>query len=178
MADMKKVALEWELAGIIFIIVLGTVLHFAFEWAGEWRPIAISAAVNESVWEHLKLGFWSALFFSFIEYPFVRTRANNIFVAKAVGILVIPISIVVLFYAYTAFTEDILVADILVFVVAVVLGQMASYKILSSRQLPAGFDRCAIAVLVCLILVFVLPTFFPPHLPLFRDPISGMYGIP
>ena len=49
----KKSILLWELAGIIFIVVLGSVLHFAFEWSGRWTPIAPIAAVNESVWEHL-----------------------------------------------------------------------------------------------------------------------------
>jgi len=45
--------LVWELAGIVFIVVLGMVLHFAFEWSGRWTPIAPIAVVNESVWERL-----------------------------------------------------------------------------------------------------------------------------
>jgi hypothetical protein len=55
---MAKTALRWELAGIVSIILAGSTLHFAFEWANYWRPAALIAAVNESTWEHLKLGFW------------------------------------------------------------------------------------------------------------------------
>ena len=60
---MKKYALKWELLGIVFIIVLGGALHFVFDLSGEWPPLALIAAVNESVWEHLKLGFWPALIY-------------------------------------------------------------------------------------------------------------------
>lgn len=45
----KKSILRWELGGIIFIVALGTVLHFAFEWSGRAVLIAPIAAVNESV---------------------------------------------------------------------------------------------------------------------------------
>jgi hypothetical protein len=53
----KKSILRWELGGIAFVVILGSVLHFAFEWSGRAIPIGPIAAVNESVWEHLKLGF-------------------------------------------------------------------------------------------------------------------------
>ena len=31
---LGKSILRWELGGIAFTVVLGTVLHFAFEWSG------------------------------------------------------------------------------------------------------------------------------------------------
>jgi len=60
--------LLWESAGIILIVVLGSVLHFAFEWSRRWTPVAMIAAVNESVWEYLKLGFWLALAYAILGY--------------------------------------------------------------------------------------------------------------
>jgi len=175
---MKRVALKWELVGIIFIVVVGGMLHFAFDWSGQWQPLALIAAVNESVWEHLKLGFWPALFYSFVEYWYINKSTNNFLIAKTTAIYLIPITITVLFYSYTAIIEDMLVADILVFVLAVAVGQLTSYRILSSRQLPKGSHRFAMVALVCLILIFALFTFYPPHLPIFKDPITGAYGIP
>lgn len=44
-----------ELVGIPFIVILGSLLHFAFAWSGYWIPVALVAAVNESAWEQLKL---------------------------------------------------------------------------------------------------------------------------
>ena len=163
MDAMKKRVAGWELGGILFILLLGAVLHFAFEWSGEWKPLAVIAAVNESVWEHLKLGFWPALLYSAVEYRFLRGVGNNFIVARTTAVVVIPAAIVVLFYAYTAFVEDMLVADILIFVVAVVLGQMASYGVLRSRPLPRGLHWLAAVTLVLLALAFALLTFYAPQ---------------
>lgn len=58
----------YELAGIIFIIAFGSVLHFTFEWSGRQVAVGVFSAVNESVWEHLKLGFWPAIAFALFEF--------------------------------------------------------------------------------------------------------------
>ena len=152
-------------------------LHFVFGWSGEWRPLALIAAVNESVWEHLKLGFWPALFYFIVEYRYIRKSTNNFLIAKAIGIYLIPVTITALFYLYTAFVEDMLVADLITFALAVVIGQLVSYRILTARPLPAWTNRLGLLLLVLLTLAFGALTYYPPHLLIFRDPISGGYGI-
>jgi hypothetical protein len=175
---MKKTILIWELAGIIFIVVLGTVLHFAFEWSGRWTPIAPIAAVNESVWEHLKLGFWPALAYAVLEYSRFGKSASNFLFAKTLGIYLIPIAIVVLYYSYTAVLgHGPLIVDILIFVVAVIVGQFGSYKLLITSPLPERLNRFSPIALAILGIIFVLFTFYPPQLPIFRDSVTGAYGI-
>ena len=175
---MKKSILIWELVGIIVIVILGSMLHFVFEWCNRWKPIALIAAVNESVWEHLKLGFWPALFYAVLEYRYLKKSANNFLPAKTIAVYLIPISIVVLFYSYTAILgRNMLLFDILIFVVAVIIGQLASYKLLTASPLAQGFNKIALIALVIIVLMFLLFTFFPAHLPIFRDPITGGYGI-
>jgi hypothetical protein len=175
---VKKSILLWELAGIVFIVVLGTILHFAFEWSGRWIPIAPIAAVNESVWEHLKLGFWPALAYAALEYSRFGKSANNFFLAKTLGIYLIPITIVVLFYSYTAILgHDLFEADIAIFVVAVIVGQLVSYKLLISSPLSGRLNRFAPIALAVLGILFVLFTFYPPQLSLFKDSVTGGYGI-
>ena len=175
---MKRNILIWELAGIVFIVVLGTVLHFVFEWSGRWIPIAPIAAVNESVWEHLKLGFWPALVYAALEYSRFGKSASNFFLAKTLGIYLIPITIVVLYYSYTALLgHGLLIVDIAIFVVAVIAGQLVSYKLLMASPLPEKLNRFVPIALAVLGILFVLFTFYPPHLPLFRDSVTGGYGI-
>jgi hypothetical protein len=174
----KKRILRWELGGIAFIVVLGAVLHFAFEWSGRAIPIAPIAAVNESVWEHLKLGFWPALVYAILEYSRFGKSANNFPFAKTLGIYLIPITIVGLFYAYTAILgHGPLIVDITIFVVAVIVGQLVSYKLLTASPLPGRLNRFAPIALVVLSILFVLFTFYPPQVPLFKDPVTGGYGI-
>ena len=53
----RKLAFGYELAGIVFTVIIGTMLHFTFELSGNQPVVGVFSAVNESVWEHLKLGF-------------------------------------------------------------------------------------------------------------------------
>jgi hypothetical protein len=175
---MKKSILRWELGGIAFIVVVGSLLHFVFEWSGRAIPIAPIAAVNESVWEHLKLGFWPALVYAAWEYSRFGKSANNFHFAKTIGIYLIPIIIVVLYYVYTAILgHGLLIVDIAIFVVAVIVGQLVSYKLLMASPLPTRLNRFAPIALVVLAILFVLFTFHPPRFALFRDPVTGGYGI-
>jgi len=175
---MKRSILRWELVGMGVIIVLGSLLHFAFDWSGHWTPVGSIAAVNESVWEHLKLGFWPALGYAIVEYKYLKRAANNFPLAKTAGIYLIPISIVVLYYSYTAILgHGPLVVDILIFVVAVIIGQLVSYKLLVASPLAEKLNRLSPIALVLLGLSFVLFTFYPPLSPIFRDSATGAYGI-
>ena len=175
---MNKKVLKWELIGIAVISIFGSVLHFVFEWSGGYEPVGVIAAVNESVWEHFKIGFWPALFYSIFEYSFLRKSTNNFAIAKATGIYVIPITIAILFYSYTAIIgKEILIVDILIFVIAVVVGQLTSYRILTLKPLPGILHGFGIFLIVILAVAFGLFTFYPPHLALFRDALTGGYGI-
>lgn len=174
----RKSVFGYELVGMIFIIILGSVLHFTFDWSGHQAIIAVFSAVNESVWEHLKLGFWPALLYALIEYRYLRKSATNFFFAKTVGIYLIPITITVLFYSYTAVLgESVFFIDILTFVIAVIVGQLTSYKLLTFRKLPDHLNKISLVALILLGLAFVLFTFYPLQLPIFRDPVTGEYGI-
>ena len=84
---MKKSLLLWQLAGFVFTSAAGTLLHFVYEWSSQSILFAPFSAVNESIWEHMKLLFFPMLIFAFAEshyigrqYPsfwYVRTHAGS-----------------------------------------------------------------------------------------------------
>jgi hypothetical protein len=171
--------LTYELIGIFFIVILGSILHFTFEWSGNQPAVGVFSAVNESVWEHLKLAFWPTLLFVLIEFAPLRKSVENFALAKTVGVYLMVAIIPAIFYSYTAFTgESIFALDIASFIVAVIIGQLVSYKLLTFRKLSAKLNWVALASLLVLASVFIAFTFFPPQAPIFQDPISGQYGIP
>jgi len=176
----RRSVLVYELVGMVFITFLGSMLHFTFELSGGNPVVGAFSAVNESVWEHLKLVFWPALLFMFIEYMlFRRKMINNFALAKTAGVYLAIIIIPVIFYSYTAITgESIFLLDISTFVFAVIVGQLLSYKLLTYRKLSDGFNRISLVLLAVLGIAFVLFTFYPPQLMVFRDPVTGKYGIP
>jgi hypothetical protein len=170
--------LAYELADIVFIIFLGSLLHFTFEFSGGNRVVCVFSAVNESIWEHLKLAFWPAVLFALIELVPLKRVVNNFWLSKTVSIYFMVALIPVIFYAYTAFTgQGIFAVDIASFVVAVIIGQLISYKLLTHRKLASGLNWAALVLLIVLAVIFIVFTFTPPHLQIFQDPITGGYGI-
>ncbi len=176
----KRTILAYEILGMVFIILLGSALHFTFEFSGNQPLVGIFSAVNESVWEHLKLAFWPTLLFTLIEYvPLMKKGADNFALAKTVGVYSMIIIIPIVFYSYTAFTaESILAVDISTFAIAVVIGQIASYELLTRTKASPNLTKISILAFAVLTIAFVAFTFDPPRLGLFQDPITGKYGIP
>lgn len=175
---MNKKILLWEIGGMIFITLLGSFMHFLFELTGYWAPIGAIAAVNESVWEHLKLGYWPLMFYALIQYNFIKNDAKNIAFAKFIASLIIIGFIIVFFYSYTAILgDDLLFLDILSFILSIILAQLVSYKILTMKRFNKAISILSLIGLIILGVVFILFTYFPPHLPLFQDGITGEYGI-
>jgi hypothetical protein len=178
MLQNKKV-LIYEIVGIVFIIFLGSALHFTFELSGKLHIVGAFSAVNESVWEHMKLAFFPSSIWLLIEYLPLKKHANNFFTAKMLGTYLMTAIIPIVFYSYTAFSgESIFAVDISTFVVAVIIGQLLSYKLLTHRHLSQSLNKIAVAAIVLLAFAFVLFTFYPPQLEIFRDSVTGKYGIP
>jgi len=170
--------LKWELWGIAVIFVAGTLLHFLFDWTGQFVPVGILAAVNESVWEHLKLAFWPALFYSFIVYWAAGKGYPAFISSKAAGILLMPLLIVVLHYSYRSLLgRHIVLVDILIFALAAAAGQMVSYRLTAAYRTPGGWMKLFIPAAAVFAICLGLFTFYPPKWPIFRDGQSGRYGI-
>lgn len=175
---MKSRILKFEILGIVFILVFGSLLHFTFNWLNWVWPVGAFSAVNESTWEHLKLAVVPAIVWAILESKVFKLKVNNFLFAKAAGTYLMPILIVVLFYLYKAILGyNLLVFDISTFVIAVIIGQIASYKIMLHREFSGKLDIIWILLLMVLFLAFVIFTFYPPHKFLFQDPVSGLYGV-
>ncbi len=52
--DKNKIR-NYQIFSVIFTFILGTLLHFTYELSGGNLVVASFSAINESVWEHLKL---------------------------------------------------------------------------------------------------------------------------
>jgi hypothetical protein len=173
-----RTILRYELFGTLFIILLGGTLHFTFELSGYNPIVGVFSAVNESIWEHLKLGLWPAILWAIIEYWQIKKEKNNFFLAKTVVPYAITVIIPLIFYSYTSVTgESIFIIDIMSFIVAVIIGQYLSYRLLLHKQLPPNLEKIALVALLLLSIAFIVFTFYTPQLPPFQDPISGEYGI-
>lgn len=168
MANIKMIK-KWEIVGAIISVVLGSLLHFVFEWSGNNKIVGIFGAINESTWEHLKLAFWPTFFFAILEWLFWGRENINFCFATFIKLISMPIIIIVLFYGWLAFFPDNFVYDVSIFVIAVVVGYFLSYKIIKSKC-KCGFEVISKILITILLILFSTFTYFPPKSILTTDP--------
>lgn len=168
--------LKAEIIVILVCWILGTLLHFVYEWTGENVIIASFSAVNESVWEHLKLIYFPMLITAVIGSFFFEGKQSNYLCIKTKAILLAMAFVVVFFYTYTGIIgTNFAILDIGSFVVAIILSSYYTYQ---KVQMSVSCNYLlAILILFILFLCFVLFTFFPPHIELFQDPITLTFGL-
>ena len=171
--------LKIELIVTILELILGTLLHFIYEWSGNNAIIASFSAVNESVLEHLKLVFYNMLILVLIEYYFVKNIANNYIEAKAIGIFTAISFIVISFFTYTGIIgTNFFIIDILIFIISIILGEWTSYKLMKRKNESTIQTKIlAGGILIFLLSCFIIFTYVTPQVNLFRDFTNGTYGI-
>ena len=96
---MKKSIGLSQLMGFAVTSLLGTLLHFLYEWLGKAAFIAPFSGVNESTWEHMKLIFWPMFVYAIVQSFFFKDR-EEFRCVKLRGILLGLILIPILFYTY------------------------------------------------------------------------------
>ena len=167
----------WQIIFVIICIILGTILHFTYELSGNNIIVGLFSAVNESTWEHLKLAFFPMLVIAIIGNFVIGMRSKNYWFAQAAGIIIAVTFIIVFFYTYTGIIgQNFDFINIGTFIFAIFLGGIVSYKILKSRK-SYNAEFVSIIFLIILLFSFILYTFNPPQIQLFKDPITNIYGI-
>ena len=174
---MKRSIPYWQIGGFLFTGALGTLLHFLFDLTGGSGVAALFSAVNESIWEHLKLLFYPMLAVAAAEYFAWGRQTPSFWCIKLIGILTGLTVIPVAYYTYTG-----------------ALGITADWVNIALFFLTAGFvfwlesklflreftcklrSKWAVFIIILIAINFTLFTFLPPRIPVFRDPVTGTYG--
>ncbi len=172
---MEKIK-KYEIWGAVFTIIVGTLLHFVYNWSGQSNFVGFFGAVNESTWEHLKLAFWPTFIFAIFEWFMFGKNQKNFCLASATKLLSMPIAIILLFYGWLLIFPDNFIWDISIFIVAVILGYCLGYLILKNKK-DFRKESLSIVLIILTLLAFSIFTFLPPRFFLFLDPVDQTYGI-
>lgn len=160
----------YMIAGTIFVSVLGTLLHFVYEWSGNNVLVGLFTPINESIWEHTKL-----LFFPMLIYLVYLTRKTGtqypcIGAALISGALAGAASIIALFYTYSGIIGfNVAVVDISIFFISVIISFYIVYKIATTckENIYTTLSQTLWIMMICLYIIF---TISPPQIPLFISP--------
>ena len=170
--------LKSEIIVTIISLILGTLLHFTYQWSGKSLFVASFSAVNESVWEHLKLIFYPMTLMAIIQYFLVKDNVNNYIEANTIGIFSGISFIIISFFTYTGIIgTNFFLLDILIFIISVIFGEWISYRfMIRDDESNLKSKILASIILVFLIICFIVCTYYPPEVNLYRDPTTGLYG--
>ena len=176
---MRKRLFFWELAGFLFTSAVGALLHFVYGWSGGSLAAAVVSAVNESTWEHMKLLFVPMFLFSVVQACVLGKNYPNFLAVRAVSIVTGLTLIPVLYYTYTgAWGQMRDWANIAVFFLAALGAFLLDCSLLRRNRLSSPWQQVlGLIVLWGLAFCFVWCTFRPIHIALWRDPLTGTYGI-
>ena len=168
---------KWQIFASIFCLILGTILHFTYDWFNYNVIVGLFSTINESVWEHLKLLFYPMFFISIIGYFKIGRKLCNYWYAQMYGIVFALIFVVVFFYTYTGIIgRSFFLLDIASFIIGILLGEYIVYKMLKQKEM-CKLEALSIITSIIILLCFLIFTIYPPILPLFEDPIYGTFGI-
>lgn len=174
---MKSTIRSWQIAGFIWTSILGTFLHFLFDLTGGSAVAALFSAVNESIWEHMKLIYYPMAAFALIEYRVWGKEAETFWCVKLKGILLALGLIPAVYYLYTgALGVSADWFNVTIFFLAASIAwryETNLFQRAAPCRIPEGI---AAALILGIGIIFVVFTFFSPAIPLFRDPITGTYG--
>jgi len=174
---MKRSIGIWQLIGFAITSLGGTLLHFIFDWFGGAIWAAPFSGVNESTWEHMKLLFWPMFIFSIVQSFFFKNR-DDFWCIKLRGILLGLIMIPIIFYTYNGVigsSPDWI--NIVIFFVAAAIAYIYETRRYNKGTTACKNPKLAIAMLITVAVLFGIFTFATPQIAIFKDPITGTYGI-
>lgn len=167
---LSKYLTDSDILFIVFVILLGCLCHFIYDWSGGLALAALFCPVSESTWEHLKLLYFPFLLASILYYQQQKPEPARFFYARFLGVLCGLASIVVLFYTYTGVIgQSFFVIDLLLFCAGVLTSFfLSSWFFRTLRSVPAVTTVLVLwtAVSFC----FFIFTCYPLNLPLFFPP--------
>lgn len=172
---MKKSLSLWQLAGFLFSAIAGVVLHFLYDWTEQSAFVAPFSAINESIWEHMKLLFFPLFLFALVERQFVGDDYENYWCAKLAGILLGLTLIPVVYYSYTGiFGVQLDWLNIAIFFVAVAAAYLLEIWLLKQENRLCLSPLLALLILCLIGFAFVVFTYVQPKIPLFQEAQTSM----
>ncbi len=175
---MNKKLIKLEIAGFVFVSILGTLMHFFYDWSGESKIAALICPVNESPWEHLKLLFFPYFFYAIYESIKLKNEKFNVFFSKYVGIVTGIITTLNIYYVSLGVTGKMISwINIASFFAGVGIAFIISYIMINSSIGGSMANGISLSLFIVTSIAFIIFTFEPPLIPLFRDAQSLKYGI-
>ena len=155
--------------GFVFTGVLGTLLHFLYDWTGQIPVVGAFSAVNESIGEHMKLLYFPMVAFAVWEYFVLGKDHTGFWWIKLLGTTLGLILIPGIYYTYTGALG--VKADwfnIAIFFIVAAVVFWAETKLLQRKSRRWSLPIIPLALLTLIGIFVIMSTYSPPNIPLYQ----------
>lgn len=175
---MKDRLKKFEIAGILFVIILSIFLQNLFNLTDRNLIGVMFGSVNNSIWEFTKTLLLPYFLWSMIELLSVRTPFRRFVVSKTVSLYFLGLS-----YILITLVTNLLglctnaLPELVAAAVCVAMAQFLSMRLIRSNFNTQNLYYPSIFLLLLFIALFLSFTVFPPEMYIFKDRETGLYGI-
>lgn len=176
--DMNQI-IKLDYYMILPLFLIGSSMHFIYEWSRHNRKVAILGAVNESYWEHIKIAFWPVFILYLVEFSLGGWKIHSFLPAKTIALYAIVIFMISSVFIYKHYTKrNILALDIGLFGLTIATAQIIGINLLRDLSPSLLTTYISIFFLLTILLSFASFTLRPPlETDVFIDPTTGKYGL-
>lgn len=168
-----------EAVGAAVIYASAVLLHFVYDLSGGSTLAVIFGAVNESIWEHLKIFSVGYCGWALLQLLWLRVPLRRYTVGKCCGLYLLMGGLIGTHQLCKAIAgKPLLWCDLLSSMLLVIAAQLCSYLITVRCKRAGTLFAPALMLILLYYLMFFSFTAFPPQTGLFRDPITGGFGLP
>ncbi len=158
------------------VSILGVLTHFWHKWFKKGVLLHILSAVNESVWEHMKLSFYPMVLVMAMQGAIPEIYYPGYWGSAVIVVLTATFLVPLLYYPIRKLLgREIPAVSIGLYFVCILIAFIIEYCLLKSR-FNAISDTIALIIVLLCFGAFAFFTYFPPKLPLFKDSIYKKYG--
>ncbi|MNP18464.1 hypothetical protein D3C76_1109480 [compost metagenome] len=154
---LKKIFI-YEILGFFFISIFGIIFNYIYELYNN-DIIALFGAVNESIWEQVKVYIIPSLIWLIIEYFNIK-EIPNFAIAKLSSIVLINLINIFIQYVFRyILSNEVLMVNTLVLYTSILLAQMLSYKIIVGKVYSKGLNSIATMLIIVILSLYVAFTY-------------------
>lgn len=166
------------LIDITITCIIGIILHFAYEFSGKNILVALFSAVNNSIWNHIKIIIFSIYIVSLVKMYITPKREKNLWTALFFKIITAIIAMLMLYNLYIfLFMVHNLIVDICIFYIAITLASIAQKIILNKVNVSPVVEDVYKYINLALIILTIIFSIYPLNLNVFRDILNNKLRI-
>lgn len=168
----------YEFFGVLFVFLSTIVLKLVYSYFPINAMSILVGAVNDSIWENIKIMLIPYLFWFAIESCLRLVPFKNLLVSKTISLYSIIIISTLLFRSsQSLYLYDNISIKFIITLIVIVFAFLISYKLMFSNLDFALWNTLSAFMIILVIVMLLGFTINPPQMWIFKDYCKDIYGI-